>query len=115
MKPRLGVFRAFVLSVVGFVVFMAGLLAVVGEVHRVFGRLAERRVADRRWTAQLSPPEPRLQADPEADLQAAQKHWTDELQSYAWVDRARGTARIPIGRAMQLMLRRGFPARGARR
>jgi hypothetical protein len=56
------------------------------------------------------PPEPRLQASPTRDLQEmlrADRAW---LQSYGWVDRSSSIARIPIDRAMQLVLEQGLPS-----
>ncbi|HWL54539.1 MAG TPA: hypothetical protein VNQ90_19015 [Chthoniobacteraceae bacterium] len=35
------------------------------------------------------------------------------LGSYGWVDSRRGIVRIPVERAMQLAVRRGFPVRGS--
>ena len=35
----------------------------------------------------------------------------EKLSSYGWVDKDGGVARIPIDRAMEVMLQRGFPAR----
>lgn len=58
-------------------------------------------------------PAPRLQAVPGVDWvedQAAQQH---QLNSYSWVDRSQGIARIPIERAMQLLVDRGLPEVGA--
>ena len=61
------------------------------------------------------PPEPRLQADPVADLRAFRADENAALNSYAWVDRSRGVIRLPIERAMTLLLRRGLPTRAAAR
>ncbi|HEY4272989.1 MAG TPA: hypothetical protein VGM65_13385 [Candidatus Udaeobacter sp.] len=58
-------------------------------------------------------PQPRLIVKPGAtfaDLRAAEDA---ELNSYGWVDRSAGIARIPIDRAMQLILERGLPDVGA--
>lgn len=58
-------------------------------------------------------PQPRLIVKPGAtlaDLRAAEDR---ELNSYGWVDRSAGIARIPIDRAMQLLLERGLPDVGA--
>jgi hypothetical protein len=41
----------------------------------------------------------------EKKLHDARNAATQELNSYAWVDKGKGTARIPIDRAMQLTLR----------
>src|SRR5205823_14080578 len=55
-------------------------------------------------------PQPRLLTKPgatPAELRAAED---SDLNSYGWVDRTSGIARIPIDRAMQLLLERGLPA-----
>lgn len=56
-----------------------------------------------------APPAPRLQTDAPADLndfRAEEKH---ELEGYGWVDRQKGVVRIPVERAMTLLLERGLP------
>lgn len=35
--------------------------------------------------------------------------WTHDLATYQWVDQSAGVARIPIERAMELKLKKGFP------
>jgi hypothetical protein len=57
------------------------------------------------------PPEPRLQVHPEADLNRMREEQDEILNSYGWVDRANGKVRIPIDRAMDLLLQKGLPAR----
>jgi hypothetical protein len=59
------------------------------------------------------PPEPRLQVTPTQDLQAIRSAEETELNSYGWVDKDQGMVRIPIDKAMELLLQRGLPARGA--
>ncbi|HXF06900.1 MAG TPA: hypothetical protein VNM72_16020 [Blastocatellia bacterium] len=54
------------------------------------------------------PPEPRLQVAPTADLQKLRATEEELLTTYGWVDRERGIVRIPIERAMDLMLERGL-------
>ena len=49
---------------------------------------------------------PRLQINPEADLQELRRQETEILSTYRWIDREKGTARIPIDRAMQLFVER---------
>ena len=61
----------------------------------------------------LPPPEPRLQADPVEDLRRWRAQEDAELAEYAWIDRSRGVIRLPIERAMALLLRRGLPMRAA--
>ena len=58
------------------------------------------------------PPQPRLQAEPRLDLEHLHKHEDDLLNSYGWVDPKAGVIRIPIDRAMDLLLQKGLPVRG---
>lgn len=55
------------------------------------------------------PPEPRLQADPPADLNQMRAVENSELHTYAWIDRQKGRVRIPIEQAMRLVAQRGLP------
>jgi hypothetical protein len=57
------------------------------------------------------PPAPNLQTQPFKDIYMLRLGETEKLTSYGWVDKDGGIARIPIDRAMELMLERGFPAR----
>jgi hypothetical protein len=62
---------------------------------------------------QLLPPEPRLQSIPgnstypEDDLRQMQRENDAVLNSYGWVDRESGIARIPIDEAMRLLVQQG--------
>jgi hypothetical protein len=47
---------------------------------------------------------PRLQAAPERDFPAFHAEKSRLLHAYAWVDRGRGIVRIPIDRAMALLV-----------
>lgn len=57
-------------------------------------------------------PAPRLQVAPQADLAALRSREDAELNGYGWVDRQAGVVRIPINRAMDLIVQRGLPVRG---
>jgi hypothetical protein len=62
-------------------------------------------------TRQL-PSGPQLQVNPRQDylqFRAAQER---SLQSYAWEDRSAGKVRVPIERAMELLLQKGLPVAG---
>ncbi|HXT00239.1 MAG TPA: hypothetical protein VN915_06165 [Elusimicrobiota bacterium] len=59
----------------------------------------------------LPPPEPRLQSDPATDLRRWREEEDAALRSYSWADRARGVVRLPVERAMELVLQRGLPTR----
>jgi hypothetical protein len=62
------------------------------------------------------PPEPRLQVEAPKDLASLQAAEQEVLTTYAWVSQEAGIARIPIERALQLVLERGLPpARGTAR
>ena len=62
-------------------------------------------------TASPLPPEPRLQVKPAHDLRQLRAAEDAILHSYGWVDRSTGTVRIPIERALALLVARGLPSR----
>lgn len=55
------------------------------------------------------PPNPRLQATPELDLEGYTAGYNKRLRNYSWVDRPLGIAAIPIDRALSIAARRGIP------
>lgn len=59
------------------------------------------------------PPEPRLQSSPRMDLENYLNTQRNEIDGYSWVDRQNGIVRIPVERAMELLLKQGFPVRAA--
>jgi hypothetical protein len=61
------------------------------------------------------PPQPRLQADPGADLAAERALQRARLDGYLWLDEGHTVARIPITRAMALLAARPAPAASAER
>jgi hypothetical protein len=95
--------------------FAAGLVTFGVLVHLALGALfgAFARIEDRLDAAPPPigerhplPPEPRLQADPRADLEALRTREERLLGTYGWVDRKAGVVRIPIDRAMDLVIER---------
>ena len=52
---------------------------------------------------------PALSTSPHEDLAAVRREEEAELEKLAWVDRAKGIARIPIEEAMKLIVRDGLP------
>jgi hypothetical protein len=54
---------------------------------------------------------PRLQVSAPLDLSKFRKREEAELNTYGWVNRTSGVVRIPIARAMDLVLKRGLPVR----
>ena len=63
--------------------------------------------------AQPLPPPPRIQAVPGVDMQSYYQSQQNLLSTYGWVDKQNGVVRLPIDRAMQLLLERGLPVRSA--
>jgi hypothetical protein len=59
----------------------------------------------------LTPPKPRLEADPEGDARAINQSADRRLSEFGWTDRQGGIAHIPIDDAMQLLAQRGWPSR----
>jgi hypothetical protein len=60
---------------------------------------------------QQIPPAPRLEEHPAIDLQQLHADEDRMLSTYGWVDQKAGVVHIPIDRAMDLQLQRGFPVR----
>jgi hypothetical protein len=56
-------------------------------------------------------PFPRLQVSAPVDLLAFRAREDAELHSYGWINRTSGVVRIPIERAMELVLSEGLPVR----
>src|ERR1044071_8426512 len=56
---------------------------------------------------------PRLEVKPGANLAELRAAEDSDLNSYEWIDRNAGVVRIPIDRAMQLIVERGLPNVGS--
>ncbi len=54
-------------------------------------------------------PSPVLQPDPVADYNDMHVLENQRLNTYHWIDKQAGIARIPINRAMDLLVQRGLP------
>jgi hypothetical protein len=100
--------------------FGAGLFAVGVLVHLAVGAqfFAYKRAAERGdppphplASSPALPPPPRLEATSRAALEALRREEDALLNSYGWIDRNQGRARIPIARAMELLEKRGLPVR----
>ena len=59
------------------------------------------------------PPFPRFQENPQQELQELHAKQKALLQSYGWVNKEAGVARIPIEEAMKMVIQRGLPTREA--
>jgi hypothetical protein len=56
-------------------------------------------------------PTPFLQTQPFKDIYSLRQDEAQKLTTYGWVDKAGGVTRIPVERAMELMIQRGFQVR----
>ena len=56
-------------------------------------------------------PTPFLQTQPFKDVYMLRASEAEKLTSYGWVDKEGGVTRIPVERAMELLIQRGFTAR----
>ncbi len=59
----------------------------------------------------LLPPAPHIEDHPATELQQLRQEEDRVLSNYGWVDKKNGAVRIPIDRAIELQLQRGFPVR----
>jgi len=57
------------------------------------------------------PPEPRLQAEPRVELKDLHADEDAILHSYAWIDPNKGTVRIPIDVAIDMVAQKGLPSK----
>ncbi len=94
-----------------------GTIIVCFAVAGLFKVLAAANQADQRQpttelpAAQSFPPGPRLQEKPWLELENLRKHEDQVLTTYGWADKNAGKVRIPIDRAMQIVIERGLPVR----
>jgi hypothetical protein len=79
---------------------VAGIVAAVFAV-RVFFRVEPPRAPPALVTPAVPPAPPRLQTDPRAERRSFEAEKRAILDSYGWVDRKAGVARIPIQRAIE--------------
>lgn len=93
----------------------AFVLLVAFSIHRFMayvGRLPDTTAALRSpLSRDEMPPEPRLQTSPPAEMEALRNQEDAVLESFGWVDRQNGIARIPVAEAKKLLLAKGLPVR----
>ena len=56
-------------------------------------------------------PQPQLEKTPIPDLKAVRAAEDEVLTTYGWVDRQKGIVRIPIAKAMDMVVAKGLPVR----
>ncbi len=94
-------------------VVIAGLVVSRGVFRYFVGRQGLGPPASPFENVRTLPPEPRLQVTAPMDLKQYKAAQDGMLTSYGGVDRQAGVVRIPIERAMDILLQRGFPVRTA--
>jgi hypothetical protein len=99
-----------------FIAMVISLAIVYGTFWFFEGREQARNAAAQRYPMaasmpQKEPPLPNLQTQPFRDIYQMRQAANAKLNSYGWVDKDGGVTHIPIDRAMDVMLQRGFPAR----
>jgi hypothetical protein len=57
------------------------------------------------------PPTPRVDDHPAMELKDLHSYEDTILNTYGWTDKQQGIVRIPIDQAMELQLKKGFPAK----
>lgn len=92
---------------------IAGLLAGGAVLHYFVGHQGLGPPASPFENTRTLPPEPRLQVSAPMDLKQYKAAQDEILNNYGWVDQTAGVVRIPIDRAMDILLQKGLPIRGA--
>ena len=102
----------FAIGLIIVTIFCVGLVAGVFQylLHREGGIPASRMESPAQDARQL-PPEPRLEETPNLDLQEMRAAEEKMQTTYGWLDQSAGMVRLPIDRAMDLVVQRGLPAR----
>lgn len=96
-----------------------GAAAVFFLVYGIFAYLAAHPLATAppnpmsQTTQPQFPPEPRITDHPAIEIQQLHAEEDSILSTYGWTNKNDGIVRIPIDRAMELSLQRGFPTRPA--
>jgi len=102
------------------IVLMGGAVAIITAlvfalslgVFRFFsGHPAEAPYNPMAAEAPTAPPLPRIEVAPAIEYQQLRAQEDQILSTYGWMDRKAGVTRIPIDRAIDLLLQRGFPVR----
>jgi hypothetical protein len=96
--------KALLMFAGGLVVF---LLVSLGVLYLLFRPQALWPQPGAEWSSNEATPA--LSTSPHEDLAAVRRAEEAELEKLAWVDRAKGIARIPIEEAMKLVAQNGLP------
>jgi hypothetical protein len=106
-------FRGVLIFAVALVVGVVLTLVLVGGMIALLAQHSPSSMrASPTGTPSVVPPPPVLQAQPWEDLRRYREEQGRILLNYAWIDRKAGVVRIPIERAIELVIERG-PATSA--
>lgn len=95
---------------VGLIVMLGLVLLGLGWMFRRLETAARRAdLPQSAVAARHTPPAPRLQVQPEADLVQFRQAEQRVLSSYGWLNRQEKSVHLPIDRAIDLLAERGFP------
>jgi hypothetical protein len=103
----------------GILTFGTALIVLAIVVQFVLGAFMRYFSRDEKELAKLRParfaeergqfPSPRLQSNPGLDTRAFVKDEYEDMRSYGWADRKAKVGKIPIERAMEVVLEHGLP------
>ena len=101
-------------AVVGFLVVLSLVLAFTAIVSWGMFKYFSASQANRAPASPFSetrqlPTGPQLQVNPREDLLRFRAEQEHALESYSWENRDDGTVRVPIERAMEMLLKQGLP------
>ena len=96
---------------IGLVIVCVVSIALLFGLLRFFQSREETSVANTVEPTKMFP-QPQLQKTPIPDLKAIRAEEDKLLNGYAWVDQPKGVVRIPVERAIEVLVQRGLPSRG---
>lgn len=110
-EPRDADIGIIVKTGIGLLIFMVGCV-IIAKFHYEY-ELAQIPSAGENVfsTEQRLPPEPRLQSAQARDLAAFREGQGHVAETFGWVDKNAGVARVPVERAIDMALEKGFPLR----
>ena len=105
--------RPIILAGLGLALTVAVVGLIVYGMFRYLGTQPVRNIRVNPMAAEDSqiPPAPRIEEHPAIEIQLLHAQEEKILSTYGWMDKKAGVVRIPIARAMELQLERGFPTR----
>ena len=101
-----------------FLVFLGVLLVVCALLSWGLFRYLSKQVTDSANVSPFAesrqlPLGPQLQVNPREDWLKYREQQEQSLESYAWENRGNGIVRVPIERAMELLVQKGLPVQGS--